>query len=36
MSEKSKDSVTEDLARLFGVTAEELTRLFVLSEEQLM
>lgn len=36
MSEKSKDSVTEDLARLFGVTPEELTRLFLLSEEQLM
>lgn len=31
-----KDSVSEDLARLFGVTPEELNRLFNLSEEQLM
>ena len=34
--EKKKDSVSESLAGLFGVTPEELTRLFTLSEERLM
>lgn len=34
--EKKKDSVNESLAGLFGVTPEELTRLFTLSEERLM
>lgn len=32
----TKDSVTESLASLFGVTPEELIRLFTLTEEQLM
>lgn len=34
--EKKKDAVSESLAGLFGVTPEELTRLFTLSEERLM
>lgn len=36
MSEEKKDSAGEALARLFGVTPEDLDRLFNLTEEQLM
>lgn len=32
----SKDKVSEDLARLFGITADELARMFERSEEELL
>lgn len=35
-AKEKKDSVSEDLARLFGVTTDDMKRLFDLSEEQLM